>query len=431
VTATPRRFDLSLPPMRLACGARLDRVVVRGQHLGPDGDARDLARIVDLRPDDPASSGQITRRTVTEQDAVPAPRAGGLSSDVPTVLVVHALTADARVAGEGGWWSDRVGPGLPFDPRLVRVLCLNNLGSCYGTSGPADEGFATLAEATDPWPDAATWTKGRFELPTGSLPAPITTWDQARVILATLDALGVHTVDLLIGGSVGGMVALALAALAPERFPRLVPIATLDRATPWIIGWNHIARQAIARALADGDDATEALSLARQIAHMTYRANAGLVARHGRKQIGVDDRPGAWSAHAPYTVQTYLQHQGSKLVARFAPKAYLSQLDAMDHHDLDVPPPAPDAHETWSVQGPWTGLSRITGRMDAVAIQSDELFFAADLHDLVVRHRAGGRAASWTLLWSPHGHDAFLMTSRVMDDTLRAAVRRIDPERLP
>lgn len=430
MTATPRRFDLSLPPMRLACGARLDRVVVRGQHLGPAGDARDLARLVDLRPDDPADSGRITRRDRTALDRVSPARTGSLSSDVPTVLVVHALTADARVAGEGGWWSDSVGPGKPLDPRLVRVLCVNNLGSCYGTSGPADEGFPTLAEADGRWPsDDPSWSKGRFSLPEDALPAPITTWDQARVILATLDALGLHTIDLLVGGSVGGMIALALAALAPDRFPRIVPIATLDRATPWIIGWNHIARQAVAQALAEGRDAREALSLARQIAHMTYRANAGLMDRHARSQIGVP--PDGWSAHAPYTIQTYLAHQGAKLVARFDPRAYLSQLDAMDHHDLGVAPPAPDPHERWTRPTPWTGLARLTGRLDAVAIASDELFFAADLHDLVVRHRRAGRDASWTLLSSPHGHDAFLMPSTILDDVLRAAIRRIDPERLP
>lgn len=424
---SPLRLDLALPALTLACAARVPAVRVRGWWWGPQADVAPLTARVATAPDDPADADVVVHRTGSE----PAPRAGDpsarLSQDIPTVLVVHALTGDSRVAGSGGWWSDRVGHGLPIDPRVVRVLCFNNLGSCYGTTGPADHGFPSLADVPGVWPE---WDKGTFDLPESALPAPITTWDQARVILGALDALGIDRVDLLVGGSVGGMVALCLAALAPARFPRLVPIATVDRATPWIVGWNHIARQVLAAAYrTPGGDPTRALSLARQVAHMTYRAGPGLAERHGRRMVGTD---APWSPRAPYSVQTYLQHQGDKLVARFDPRAYLSQLDAMDHHDLSVAPPAPDPWETWTPGGAdWPGEARITARLDTVGIDSDTLFFAADLHALVTRHRARGRDATWSLLRSPHGHDAFLMPSRTLDAVLRDAVRRIDPARFP
>ncbi len=428
MSAVSRQFEFALPGLTLSCGAGLERVIVRGHHEGPAEDATAFAARVDLHPADPGPES-LVRRDAHAVAAVPSLRTGSLPDDIPTVLCVHALTADSRVGGPGGWWSDRVGPGRPIDTRLVRVLCMNNLGSCYGTTGPADAGFPRLRDAKDRWPAPSDgFHKGRFSRPADELPAPITTWDQARVLLAALDALGIHTVDVLVGGSVGGMVALALAALAPERFPAIVPIATLDHATPWIIGWNHIARQVLSEALARGEDGTDALRFARQLAHMTYRSNAGLMARHGRAQVGTD----AWSANAPYRVQSYLTHQGDKLVRRFDPRSYLSQLDAMDHHDLATPPPPPDPHETWTrPPGPWPGLARITGRVDAVAIDTDELFFAQDLHAMVVRHRAHGGVGHWSLIRSAHGHDAFLMPSATLDDTLHGAIQRLDPERFP
>lgn len=414
VPPTLTRIDLLLPGLRLSCGAELSEVRLRGQHIGPEGDAARLRRHVTWSEDDAADSGRISppHPSATAPSLAQEP----LDSSLPTVLILHALTADSRVAGPAGWWSDRVGPGLPLDPQHARVLCFNNLGSCYGSTGPLEVGFPTRAECPARW---ASWDKGYFSLPEDRLPAPLTTWDQARAILLALDALGIHTVEVVVGGSVGGMIALALAALAPQRFPSLVPIATLDRATPWILGWNHIARQGIAQALRDGRDPRDALALARQLAHMTYRAAPGLDQRQGRRQVGGE------GLQAPYAAQTYLTHQGGKLVQRFDAASYLAQLDAMDHHDLSHPPPDPGPHESWSPgPGPWGGLARITGRIDAVGIDTDVLFLPSDLERMLHQHLDRGRQGSWTLLQSPHGHDAFLLPSPDLDGVLAHALRR-------
>lgn len=424
MTASPLHFDVALPPLTLESGPRLPHLIVRGWWWGPSSDGERLAASVSVRPPAPEDGTTVVRRDAAAVAAVPTPRGRPLDdASVPTVLCVHALTGDARVGGDGGWWAPLVGPGKPLDPRQVRLLCFNNLGSCYGTTGAADVGFPRLSEVTGP---RATPDKGAFRLPEDALPAPISTWDQARTILLALDALGVGTVDLLCGGSVGGMVALALAALAPERFPRVVPIATLDRATPWMVGWNHIGRQTVALALAQGVDPDRALALARELAHMTYRASPGLMARHGRRMAGTEL---PWSPTAPYAVQTYLEHQGGRLVARYDARAYVSQLDAMDHHDLGRSPPPPDPHESWTRPSGWPGLARLTGRLDAVAISSDQLFFADEIHDLVVRHRLHDHEGTWHLVHSPHGHDAFLMAWEPLATLLRTCVRRIDPER--
>lgn len=422
MSAPPRSFDLRLPGLRLEAGVELDPLVMRGWWWGPEDDGRRLEATVPTRPVAADEGGRAVRRSRAELDAVPRAAGPGLSEGaLPTILCIHALTGDARVGGVGGWWEPVTGPGQPLDPERHRILCFNNLGSCYGSSGPGDAGFPTLAEVPG---DPVTASKGDFDLPEASLPAPLTTWDQARAILLALDALGVERVDLCAGGSVGGMVALALGALAPERFGHLVPIATLDRATPWIIGWNHVGRQVIVESLRHGTDPRRTLALARQVAHMTYRAGPGLMERHGRRLAGGGD----WSARAPYAVQTYLEHQGAKLVSRFDPLAYVSMLDAMDHHDLGRAPPPPGAAESWASVSPWPGLARVQARIDAVAIDSDELFFARDVHDLVVRHRLHGHEATWELLKSPHGHDAFLMTWDPLRALLRRAVQRLTPE---
>lgn len=423
MTPAPQTFDLRLPGLRLEAGPRVDPLVMRGWWWGPADDLERLGAAVAHGPVPADEGGRVVARGRAALEAVAPARAPALAEgDLPTILCVHALTGDARAGGPGGWWEPVVGPDQPLDPRQHRVLCFNQLGSCYGSSGPADEGFPRLADVPGAAPTA---DKGHFDLPEEALPAPLTTWDQARAILLALDALGIERIDLCAGGSVGGMVALALAALAPERFPRLVPLATLDRATPWIIGWNHIGRQAIVESLRHATDTTRTLALARQVAHMTYRAGPGLMERHGRRVLGA----GSWSPRAPYAVQTYLEHQGAKLVSRFDARAYVSMLDAMDHHDLGRAPPAPEPVERWAAEGPWTGLARITGRIDAVAIDSDELFFARDVHDLVVRHRLHGHEATWELLKSPHGHDAFLLTWDPLRALLHRAVRRIPSPR--
>ena len=367
------------------------------------------------------------------------------------MLVVHALTGDVRVAGDGGWWAPVVGRGRALDTDRLRVLCFNNLGSCYGTSGPLDPGFPSRADDVRfpaPLPDG----KGAFVMDESSLPASVTTWDQARSILMALDALGVARVHLATGGSLGGMVLLCLAALDPERFERILPFGAAELASPWIIGWNHIARQAVLLDPTFPSDGWRGLEIARQIGHMTYRAEPGLGLRHGRRitrDRALGDPQPSWSSRTPYAAQTYLEYQGRKLRSRFVARAYLAQIDAMDHHDLARAPGAPSPDESWSAATPpssgtragvararvenadtWSpaaapvavdpaiapadprdswGLRRIQAATLAVGIDSDQLYFPRHMRLLAARLRALGRWAVVGRIESPHGHDAFLI----------------------
>lgn len=405
----PIDFDLTLPTFRLEGGASLRHHMVRGWIWGPDGDAEVIssrANPVEVTP------WQVVRRNLDRPMLrhfhSPLRRSGrGLDPRIPTVLVVHALTGDCRASE---WWAPIIGPDRPIDPRRVRVLCLNLLGSCYGTSGPADAGFPT--------------SDSDLEGPQGSdLPATVTTWDQARSILLALDALGVLRVHLALGGSLGGMVTLALAALDPNRFERIMPIAATDAASPWLIAWNHVARHAVLSDPRFPEDVSDGLSLARQIAMVTYRAERSLESTQGRQQHG-----GGWHPQGAYKVQTYLEHQGRKLAARFDGRSYLALIGAMDHHDLSRSPPQPAACERWrhgeafGMKTIGWGLSRIRASTLAVGIDTDRLYDPAESFRVSERLADHGVYAQYREINSMHGHDAFLIEWAQLDPLVREAM---------
>lgn len=406
----PRVFDLGLPALELEAGARVSHHVVRGWWWGPEGDLPSLrgrARILS-EAEVERDAYRVQRRTLAQLDAIPraAADAPKPATEVPTILLVHALTGDMRAGGEGGWWEPLIGEGRLFDPTRHRLLCFNNLGSCYGTVGPADEGFPTNADEPHPGPLPRDPTDDDPRLP-----ATITTWDQARSILLALDALGVDKVSLVTGGSLGGMISLCLAVLAPERFERLAPIAATEAAGAWIIGWNHIARQAIRLDPGFPEDPSRGLELARQLATLTYRAEPGLDERQGRGQW-VDE--GRWSARAAYRMGTYLEHQGVKLRERFHGGSYLAQLGAMDHHDLNRRPGG-------APEGVW-GLSRVRSSAMLVWIVSDQLFFPEQMRRIAAKLKEQGRSCEVASVTSSHGHDAFLIEWDQLESALRRAL---------
>jgi homoserine O-acetyltransferase len=280
--------------------------------------------------------------------------------DVPTVLLVHALTGGAKAGGPGGWWDPVIGPGRAIDPNHYRIICFNNLGSFYGSSAPGLPGF-----------------------PKGKKIA-VTSTDIARAILLGLDALGIQRIHLAAGGSLGGMAVLALAALAPARFERILPIATTVTSSAWVIGWNHVARSILKLDPGYPHHVARGLEVARQLAMLTYRAEPGLEA----KRVA-DGR----------TIGSYLEHHGRRLHGRFTASCYESQLDAMDHHDLLRPLPG--------TKGP--AIERIRASALVLDVDTDQLFPPAQSDELVRHLRANGSHVERVTLRSPHGHDAFLL----------------------
>lgn len=297
------------------------------------------------------------------------------------MLLVHALTGSAQAGGEGGWWEPLIGPGRALDPDCYRILCFNNLGSCYGSSGPGVEGFPT---------------EKNLEL---------TSLDISRALLLALDKLGIGKIHLTTGGSLGGMVTLALAALAPERFERLLPLATSVAASAWVVGWNHVARQILRLDPGYPDNIGRGLEIARQLAMLTYRAEPGLDARQPRPVL-------ASSHESGYPVQSYLEHQGAKLRNRFAAQAYELQLAAMDHHDLMQPLPGDTR----------PAISRVKASTFVVDIDTDQLFTPLQTETLAKCLREAGARVERATVRSIHGHDAFLMEWETLGPILTRAL---------
>lgn len=337
VSAVPQSFIVSLPPLALERGGRVRHHQAAAWWWSRAGDT-------------PAQ-----------------PQRG-----VPTVLLVHALTGSAQAGGPEGWWEPLIGPGRALDPQKYRLLCFNNLGSFYGSSAPGMPGYPRTRKTA------------------------LTTADLARAILQGLDTLGVDQVHLAIGGSLGGMIVLALGALDPRRFQRLMPIATTAQTSAWVAGWNHVARCLLHADAGYPHHAARGLEIARQLAMLTYRAEPGLAAKQTARTIG-----------------PYLEHHGRKLHGRFTAACYESQLDAMDHHDLLAPLPG--------TRGP--AIRRIVAPTLVVDVDSDQLFTPAQADVLVRELRAGGTRVSRATLRSPHGHDAFLLEWDQLDPLVRRALR--------
>lgn len=302
--------------------------------------------------------------------------------DIPTVLLVHALTGGAQAGGNGGWWEPLIGPGRAFDPNRYRIICFNNLGSFYGSSAPGMPGFPKLSGLT------------------------LTPLDIAGAILQGLDQLGIRRVHLSAGGSLGGMVVLALAALDPKRFERIVPIATCAASSAWVIGWNHVARQILRLDPGYPHHVGRGLELARQAAMLTYRAEPGLDEKQHRN---LPPLPGC----SGYRVQSYLEHQGRKLMNRFTAHCYELFLDAMDHYDLLLPLPGQKV----------AAISRIRSSAVVVHVDTDQLF-TPDQSAILAKHlRAAGTQVTRATLKSAHGHDAFLIEWPQLAAILTRALR--------
>ncbi len=316
---------------------------------------------------------------------------GPREASAGATLIFHALTGSAHAAGTyrpetlarltplerafgaKGWWNALVGPGKAIDTERRFVVVANVLGSCYGTTGPLSEG-----------PDGE---------PYGPRFPEITIRDMARVQRALLDFLGVRQVDV-VGGSMGGMLALEFAVSYPERTRSLAVFAAPLRHGAWARGLSELGRMAILedREFASGYYAAQprGLALARAIAMMGYRHPRSFELRWG---------------HQPQQAESYLRYQGDKFVRRFDANTYLTLLAAMDRHDV--------GRGRGGLAAALDRIAHIPSIM--VGIDSDLLYPAEE-----VKRSALLAGSEYAEIRSPHGHDAFLIESDQVSQILTA-----------
>lgn len=318
------------------------------------------------------------------------------------VLICHALTGDAHVAGyhEGdvkpGWWEHYVGPGKSIDTNKYFVICSNIIGSCMGSCGPA-----SINEQTGQY-----W----------GLDFPIVTIaDMVRAQRALILHLGINRLLAVVGGSLGGMQALQWVASFPDMMGGVLALATTSRHSPQAIAFNEVARQSIMSDphwqngnYYDGKRPDLGLAVARMIGHITYLSDESMHIKFGREL-----RHGggfAFNFDTEFQVESYLHHQGHKFVERFDANAFLYVTKAADYFDLDLSRSDSPARQA---------LAATTARFLLISFTSDWLYPTYQSRQLVNVLKELGRDVSFCELTAAWGHDAFLLPHEGLEASIQ------------
>ncbi|MEP7341113.1 MAG: homoserine O-acetyltransferase [Acidobacteriota bacterium] len=301
------------------------------------------------------------------------------------ILVCHALSGSARV---GDWWpqlflTPNNGDGV-FDLSRDCVICVNIIGSCYGSTGPL-----TINAAT-----------GK---PFGAGFPLVTVRDWVRSQALLLDHLGIERLHAVVGGSIGGMQAIQWAIDFPHRAPRCVAIGAAPL-TAMGLALNHLQRQVILK------DANGGLATARAIAMLSYKSEKLFADRFARKPNRNGEDP-LRSLKDRYDIGGYLDYQGELFTRRFDADSYLAITKAMDSF-----------HPAFGYESEREALARIQAQTLLVGISSDWLFPAAEVKALSERMREAGVSADYAEIVSDHGHDGFLAEPHLLAMLIRGVL---------
>jgi homoserine O-acetyltransferase len=378
MSGAPRQFE---PALRAAAASELAEVT-----LGP---ATKFARLPEPFPfwrGGTLSEGRVAYETWGELN----------ETRDNAVLLFTGLSPPAHAASSPqdpspGWWEKMVGAGKAIDTDRFFVVCINSLGSCFGSSGPASV-------------DPATGLAYRLDFPDLSVE------DIARGGYEVLRSLRIERLSAVVGASLGGMVVLAFATQFPGVARSVISISGSPAASPFAIALRSLQRDAI---LTDPDwqdgqysgdvRPTTGMRLARKLGTITYRSAAEWKHRFGRRPAS-DRRyealpPGRAHFPAEFAVQDYLNAQADKFVSVFDPNCYLYLSRAMDRFDLSAHGGSPTA-----------ALKRAAAeRALVIGVESDILFTINEQNAIADAFQAAGTATEFVPLASLEGHDAFLV----------------------
>jgi homoserine O-acetyltransferase/O-succinyltransferase len=352
---------------------------------------------------------------------------GRLNADKSNaVLICHALNASHHVAGvyagqdkSEGWWDSMIGPGKPLDTERFFVIGVNNLGSCFGSTGPMHVN-----------PDTGRIYGADFPVVT------VEDWVNAQARL--LDALGIDTLAAVMGGSLGGMQALAWALQYPARVRHALVIASAPNLTAENIAFNEVARRAITTDPdfngghfygQDGQPESKpkrGLRIARMIGHITYLSDDVMNEKFGREQAAADGSVAPTGAPAfkystqavEFQIESYLRYQGDKFAEYFDANTYLLITRALDYFD-----PAREHGGDLS-----RALARATAKFLLVSFTTDWRFSPKRSREMVKALMDNHRDVSYAEIDAPHGHDAFLLDDARYMAVVRSYFDSIDAE---
>lgn len=326
------------------------------------------------------------------------------------VLVCHALNASHHVAGhyEGadgskivGWWDNMVGPGKPVDTDRFFVIGVNNLGSCFGSTGPMHVNAATGKPYGASFPVVT-----------------VEDWVHAQARLA--DRLGIEQFAAVMGGSLGAMQAMAWSMLYPARLRHCAIIASTPMLSAQNIAFNDVARQAILTDpdfhggdyYAHGVVPRNGLRVARMIGHITYLSNDDMAEKFGREL-----RAGKYQFGygVDFEIESYLRYQGDKFSEYFDANTYLLITKALDYFD-----PARDHGGDLT-----KAMSGTLAQFLLISFSTDWRFAPARSREMVQALVNNRRRVSYAEIDAPHGHDAFLLEDSRYHATVRAYYERV------
>ena len=309
------------------------------------------------------------------------------------VLILHALSGDAHVAGfhtaedeKPGWWDSMVGPGKGIDTDKYFVICSNIIGCCMGSTGPCTVNPKTV-------------------MPYGLEFPVVTIGDMVKAQKTLIDALGIKKLLAVVGGSVGGMQVLEWCVRYPDMVGAAIPLATTTRHSALAIAFNEVARQAI---MADpnwnngnyyfGARPETGLAVARMIGHVTYLSDESMRLKFGRRLQDKSDF--SFNFSPEFQVESYLRYQGKRFVERFDANAFLYITKAADYFDLG------EQHGNGSTI---EAFSKMSARFLVISFTSDWLYPTYQSREMVRAIKKAGRDASFCEIEAEWGHDAFLI----------------------
>ena len=342
---------------------------------------------------------------------------GQLNADKSNaVLICHALNASHHVAGvyEGqdkseGWWDNMVGPGKPLDTDRFFVIGVNNLGSCFGSTGPMHTNPQTgrVYGADFPVVTVEDWVDS-----------------QARL----LDELGITQLAAVMGGSLGGMQALSWTLQYPERVRHALVIASSPNLNAENIAFNEVARRAIAtdpdfhggHFYAHGVVPKRGLRIARMLGHITYLSDDVMNEKFGhRLQDALANAPYQYSTQdIEFEIESYLRHQGDKFSEYFDANTYLLITRALDYFD-----PAREFGGDLSA-----ALARAKAAFLLVSFSTDWRFSPARSREMVRALLHNRSKVSYAEIDAPHGHDAFLLDDACYLALVRSYFEQVDQQ---
>ena len=325
------------------------------------------------------------------------------------ILICHALSGNHHAAGiyqgdkKPGWWDHYIGPGKPIDTRRFYVVCVNNIGSCFGSTGPT----SVNPETGSPW---------GADFP----PLRARDWVESQKLL--MDYLEIECWAAVIGGSLGGMQVMRWSLEHPDKLRHAVVIASSMKLTAQNIAFNEIARRAIksdanfcdGNYLAAGKVPQGGLALARMIGHVTYLSDELMGQKFGRDLRSGDLIQGK-AEPIEFQIESYLNYQGDKFSDSFDANSYILITKMLDYFDL--------AREY--NYDPVAAFTHAKCKFLVISFSSDWRFAPERSQEITDALIAAGKSVSYMQIDSDLGHDAFLLPNQRYQDGLYSYLQRV------